>query len=226
MLRSPSFLSQHSSSSSSSTLLVLLLMATSATLSVVSAQSSLLSPRDLERRLKGLTDDELEQICIERGFELITDELDEETGLPVVSMHQDYIDAAIQCIQMEDIVINDLYNKGEQGKNSLPTMNPSDRMNEMVLEENNNSNHHRTTNNLQLLLVDNVLIPLPKPVKRFLAKLLIRLARDGTDLLLFVRRQFDAIVGAVRDRITDARNVGEQQQQDWRRQQQRAEQDL
>lgn len=66
---------------------------------VVSAQS-VLSPRDLERRLKGMSDAQLEQICIERGFELITDELDEETGLPVVSTHQDYIDAAIQCIQM------------------------------------------------------------------------------------------------------------------------------
>jgi hypothetical protein len=65
----------------------------------VSAQS-VMSPRDLERRLKNMSNQELEEICIERGFELITDELDDETGLPVVSTHQDYIDAAIQCIQM------------------------------------------------------------------------------------------------------------------------------
>jgi hypothetical protein len=64
------------------------------------AQSSVMSPRDLERRLKNMSNQELEEICIERGFELITDELDDETGLPVVSTHQDYIDAAIQCIQM------------------------------------------------------------------------------------------------------------------------------
>jgi hypothetical protein len=67
----------------------------------VMAQSSLIKSRhDLERRLQAMTDEELEQICIERGFELIKDEIDEETGLPMVSSHQDFVDAAWQCLQM------------------------------------------------------------------------------------------------------------------------------
>jgi len=47
-----------------------------------------------------MTKEELEEICTERGFELIKDELDKETGQPVVSTHQDHVDAAWQCLQM------------------------------------------------------------------------------------------------------------------------------
>jgi hypothetical protein len=72
----------------------------------VSGQSLLLSPssssssRDLERELQDMTKEELERICVERGFELIKDEIDEETGLPIVSTHQDHVDAAWQCLQL------------------------------------------------------------------------------------------------------------------------------
>jgi hypothetical protein len=67
----------------------------------VMAQSSMIKSRhDLERRLQAMSDEDLEQLCIERGFELIKDEIDEETGLPVVSTHQDFVDAAWQCLQM------------------------------------------------------------------------------------------------------------------------------
>ena len=71
-----------------------------------SAQSLLLSPsssassRELERQLQGMTKEELEQICVDRGFELIKDEIDVETGLPIVSTHQDHVDAAWQCLQL------------------------------------------------------------------------------------------------------------------------------
>ena len=71
-----------------------------------SAQSLLLSPssssssRELERELQDMTKEELERICLERGFELIKDEIDEETGLPIVSTHQDHVDAAWQCLQL------------------------------------------------------------------------------------------------------------------------------
>jgi hypothetical protein len=47
-----------------------------------------------------MTKEELERICVERGFELIKDEIDEETGLPIVSTHQDHVDAAWQCLQL------------------------------------------------------------------------------------------------------------------------------
>jgi maleate cis-trans isomerase len=67
---------------------------------MLSSLASSSSFRELERKLQQMTKDELERICTERGFELITDELDDETGQPIVSTHQDYVDAAWQCLQM------------------------------------------------------------------------------------------------------------------------------
>ena len=78
---------------------VLLLLLTWCTTTKV-VQSLLTSPRELERQLQKMTKEELEEICTERGFELIKDELDKETGQPVVSTHQDHVDAAWQCLQM------------------------------------------------------------------------------------------------------------------------------
>jgi hypothetical protein len=74
----------------------------------------------------------------------------------------------------------------------------------MALEENNNNLQRSRLQQMQIMA--DHLIPLPKPVKRLLGRVLIRLAKDGTELVLFVRRQFDAIVGAVRDRITEGRH--------------------
>ncbi|KAL7524202.1 hypothetical protein ACHAXR_000472, partial [Thalassiosira sp. AJA248-18] len=51
--------------------------------------------------LEGMTDEELEEICTSRGFELVR-ELDAETGeQAVVYSHQDYVDAASECLQIE-----------------------------------------------------------------------------------------------------------------------------
>ncbi|KAL7548808.1 hypothetical protein ACHAWF_017343 [Thalassiosira exigua] len=47
-----------------------------------------------------MTDGDLEEICTSRGFELVK-ELDESTGEPLVYSHQDYIDAASGCLQIE-----------------------------------------------------------------------------------------------------------------------------
>ena len=79
---------------------VLLLLLTWCTTTTKVVQSLLTSPRELERQLQKMTKEELEEICTERGFELIKDEIDSSTGQPVVSTHQDHVDAAWQCLQM------------------------------------------------------------------------------------------------------------------------------
>ena len=46
--------------------------------------------------LEEMTDEELEEICTSRGFELVRD--DDDT---VIYTHQDYVDAANECLQIE-----------------------------------------------------------------------------------------------------------------------------
>ena len=50
--------------------------------------------------LNELTDKQLEEICTSRGFELVKDS-DKDTGQPIHYSHQDYIDAARQCLEIE-----------------------------------------------------------------------------------------------------------------------------
>jgi len=51
--------------------------------------------------LEAMTNEELEEICTSRGFELVH-ETDENTGEEIVYTHQDYIDAATECLQIEE----------------------------------------------------------------------------------------------------------------------------
>lgn len=55
---------------------------------------------DDEVDLASLTDEELEEICTSRGFEVVK-EKDEETGEFKKYSHEDYINAAKQCLDME-----------------------------------------------------------------------------------------------------------------------------
>jgi len=55
---------------------------------------------DLVGSLNELSDKELEHICTSRGFELVK-ESDKETGQPITYSHQDYVDAAKQCLEIE-----------------------------------------------------------------------------------------------------------------------------
>ena len=55
---------------------------------------------DYEAELVDLTDEELEQICTSRGFELVH-EVDANTGELETYTHQDYVDAASECLQIE-----------------------------------------------------------------------------------------------------------------------------
>ena len=50
--------------------------------------------------LEELSDTELEEICTSRGFELVKDK-DDETGQLKKYTHQDYVDAARQCLNIE-----------------------------------------------------------------------------------------------------------------------------
>lgn len=59
-----------------------------------------LNSSELSNELSKMTLEELEDICTRRGFELITDEFDEETGHPLVYTKDDYITAAWQCVTM------------------------------------------------------------------------------------------------------------------------------
>ena len=55
---------------------------------------------DEYNNLADMSDEELEEICTSRGFELVK-EVDETTGEPAVYTHQDYVDAANECLQIE-----------------------------------------------------------------------------------------------------------------------------
>lgn len=54
-----------------------------------------------EDRLQSMSNEELEQICIERGFEILKDEIDVSTGLPYELSHDDYVEAALKCLEIE-----------------------------------------------------------------------------------------------------------------------------
>jgi hypothetical protein len=55
---------------------------------------------DEDINLEDMTDEELEAICTSRGFELVR-ELNATTGEPILYTHQDYVDAANECLQIE-----------------------------------------------------------------------------------------------------------------------------
>jgi hypothetical protein len=54
-----------------------------------------------EESLQAMSKEQLEDICIQRGFELLKDELDPSTGEVYLLSHQDYVDAAMKCLAIE-----------------------------------------------------------------------------------------------------------------------------
>ena len=74
--------------------LLLLLLANELTLLVV-GQVEMEARPGLEE-LESMSDDDLERICVERGFELIRD--DSQGTLT----HADYVDAAQRCLAIEE----------------------------------------------------------------------------------------------------------------------------
>lgn len=54
-----------------------------------------------EDALKAMTEEELEAICLVRGFEIMRDEIDPSTGLPYELSHEDFVEAARRCLEIE-----------------------------------------------------------------------------------------------------------------------------
>lgn len=52
--------------------------------------------------LQVMTDEELEHICIARGFELVKDDVDETTGEIYIMSHDDFVEAAQRCLAIEE----------------------------------------------------------------------------------------------------------------------------
>ncbi len=55
-----------------------------------------------EADLQAMSEEQLENICIQRGFELVKDEVDPATGEPYQLTHQDYVEAAMRCLAIEE----------------------------------------------------------------------------------------------------------------------------
>ena len=51
--------------------------------------------------LTAMTDDELEQICVTRGFTILRDAIDPDTGKSYDLSHDDFVEAARQCLEIE-----------------------------------------------------------------------------------------------------------------------------
>ena len=54
-----------------------------------------------DEELNSMSDGELESICVDRGFHLVKDDVDPNTGKPYVLAHEDYVDAAQRCLAIE-----------------------------------------------------------------------------------------------------------------------------
>ena len=67
------------------------------TISTTAAE--IISGNDAEISLESMTNEELEELCTSRGFELVK-ELD-ENGVEGEITREDYIDAARQCLEIE-----------------------------------------------------------------------------------------------------------------------------
>ena len=66
-------------------------------LAVVNGLGELFSDEELQV----MTDEQLEEICVVRGFALVMDEIDPNTGDTYKFTHDDYVMAAQQCLAIE-----------------------------------------------------------------------------------------------------------------------------
>jgi hypothetical protein len=69
-----------------------------------------------DEELDAMSDEELELICLVRGFELLKDQIDEATGEVYVLTHGDYVESAKQCLSIEKemYVLSAAINIGDQ----------------------------------------------------------------------------------------------------------------
>jgi hypothetical protein len=69
-----------------------------------------------EDTLQALSKEELEKICVTRGFEIMRDEVDPSTGLPHELSHEDFVEAARRCLEIE----REMYVVAVQGHLTIP----------------------------------------------------------------------------------------------------------
>jgi len=81
--------------------------------------------------LHALSNDELVAICTDRGFELVTD-VDDATGEPLSYSHDDYVDAAHECLQLE-AEMEEYLASNQSNPNMLKEM--EDERDRMLLEQ-------------------------------------------------------------------------------------------
>lgn len=78
--------------------LALILLSSLSTVVVVGQQQQ---QQYTEAELQAMTAFQLEDICIQRGFELLKDEIDPATGEVYKLSHDDYVEAAMKCLAIE-----------------------------------------------------------------------------------------------------------------------------
>ena len=80
-------------------LVAIILLSCFATVVVVGQEQQQLQYTEAD--LRGMTEQELENICIQRGFELLKDEVDPATGEVYQLSHDDFVQAALKCLAIE-----------------------------------------------------------------------------------------------------------------------------
>ena len=83
------------------TYICIFLLSLAATEEVTTSATTTKNDNEEYYNLEAMTNEELEEICTSRGFELVR-EIDDNTGEEIVYTHQDYIDAATECLQIEE----------------------------------------------------------------------------------------------------------------------------
>jgi len=91
------------------TMTMMVVMVTTTTLFIVSTGVHAQETYTLEQ-LQGMSQEELEQICVVRGFQLVKDETDPESGQQYQLTHDDFVEAAQRCLAIEE-EMNELLNE-------------------------------------------------------------------------------------------------------------------
>ena len=82
-------------------LLAVILLSSFSTLVVVGQEQQQQELQYTEADLRAMTEQQLEDICIQRGFELLKDEVDPATGEVYQLSHDDFVEAAMRCLAIE-----------------------------------------------------------------------------------------------------------------------------
>lgn len=82
-------------------LLSILIVLAVSSIAVLAQETAQASVEFSDEQLLALSEEELESICLVRGFEIRKDAVDPQTGDVYKLSHEDYVDAAKQCLAIE-----------------------------------------------------------------------------------------------------------------------------